>query len=156
MIDVGKEVKNWEQDEFGWRVCPGGGWCSPRGSRLRVGQDVRLDPSGSKAVLRDRTIIFDHVEIHAGAMVGGRALILSRVLIEGGAEIGTGVTIEEGCQIGAGAIIGDKCIICAGVRVPAGTQIPPGKMVGERDLFIQAALREERLSASRARWWARE
>ncbi len=98
-------------------------------------QDLGFDCNLASGVLiRDRTIIREHVTIHRATKAGGDTVIGSRCLLMAGAHVahdcilGDDVIMANGCMLGGHVHVGDKAFISGGVAVHQFCRIGGGSL----------------------------
>lgn len=96
-----------------------------------------LQPSG----LAPGLLLGDGVEIGAGVLIGGHAVIHAGVEIGAGARIGDHAQIRAGAKIGAGVTVGSLSSVDPGVRIGARSSIQThcyltAGTVIEEDVFV--------------------
>ena len=113
MIRVSSACRYWAVDGS-WKVAPEGLPWIKEGSRIAVGQNVRIAKS---------------------VRIGDGVLIKTGTLILRSAEIGDGVLIGEKVRIGASSSIGRRAVIGEGADVGALARVPEGYTVPAFYLF---------------------
>jgi acetyltransferase-like isoleucine patch superfamily enzyme len=86
-------------------------------------------------------LLGEDVEIGAGTIIGGHAIIHSGVKIGAGARIGDHAQIRDGARVGAGAVVGSFTSVDPGVTIGARSSIQTrcyitGGTVIEDDVFV--------------------
>ena len=97
--------------------------------------DVNFIRIGDRTNLQDGTVV--HVS-HDGphAKLGGFATRIGSDVTIGHKAIVHACTIEDAVLIGMGAIVLDGAVVRKHGFVGAGAVVPPGKVVGERELWL--------------------
>lgn len=106
--------------------------------------DVNFIRIGARTNLQDGTVI--HVS-HDGphARLGGFATVIGEDVTIGHKAIIHACRIEDAVLIGMGAIVLDGAVVKKHGFVGAGALVPPGKVVGERELWLGNPARRVRL-----------
>lgn len=112
---------------------------------VMLGDDVSIWPSavlrgdvnhirvGARTNIQDGAIV--HVA-HAGPYGPGYPCLIGADVTIGHAAVVHACTIEDGCLIGMHASVLDGAVVKKHGFVGAGALIPPGKVVGERELWL--------------------
>ena len=97
--------------------------------------DVNYIRIGARTNLQDGTVV--HVS-HDGphAKLGGFATRIGADVTIGHKAIVHACTIEDAVLIGMGAIVLDGAVVKKHAFIGAGALVPPGKVVGERELWL--------------------
>ncbi|MBD8874528.1 gamma carbonic anhydrase family protein [Rhodanobacter sp. DHB23] len=110
-----------------------------------LGDDVSLWPGtvlrgdvnhirvGARTNIQDGAIV--HVA-HAGPYGPGYPCLIGADVTIGHAAVVHACTIEDGCLIGMHASVLDGAVVKRHAFVGAGALVPPGKVVGERELWL--------------------
>jgi carbonic anhydrase/acetyltransferase-like protein (isoleucine patch superfamily) len=96
--------------------------------------DVHYIRIGARSNVQDGTII--HVTHDGPYSPGGFPTIVGEGVTIGHAAVIHACTIEDYCLIGMHATVLDGAVIKKYGFVAAGSVIPPGKIVGERELWV--------------------
>lgn len=96
--------------------------------------DVNFVRIGARSNLQDGTII--HVSHHSPYNKGGFPTLIGDDVTVGHGCILHACTIEDACLIGMGAQVLDGATVKKYGFVGAGALIPPGKVVGEAELWV--------------------
>lgn len=96
--------------------------------------DVNFVRIGARSNIQDGTII--HVSHHSPYNKAGYPTIVGEDVTVGHGAILHACTIEDGCLIGMGASVLDGATVKKYGFVGAGSLVPPGKVVGEAELWI--------------------
>ncbi len=95
--------------------------------------DVNRIRVGARTNIQDGAIV--HVA-HAGPYGPGYPCLIGADVTIGHAAVVHACTIEDGCLIGMHASVLDGAVVKKHGFVGAGALIPPGKVVGERELWL--------------------
>ncbi|MFK2878028.1 gamma carbonic anhydrase family protein [Rhodanobacter hydrolyticus] len=95
--------------------------------------DVNHIRVGARSNIQDGAIV--HVA-HAGPYGPGYPCLIGADVTIGHAAVVHACTIEDGCLIGMHASVLDGAVVKKHGFVGAGALIPPGKVVGERELWL--------------------
>lgn len=95
--------------------------------------DVNTIRVGARTSIQDATVV--HVA-HAGRYGAGGPCIIGADVTIGHAAVVHACTIEDGCLIGMHATVLDGAVVKRNAFVGAGALVPPGKVVGERELWV--------------------
>ena len=95
--------------------------------------DVNHIRVGARSNIQDGAIV--HVA-HAGPYGPGYPCLIGADVTIGHAAVVHACTIEDGCLIGMHASVLDGAVVRKHGFVGAGALIPPGKVVGERELWL--------------------
>lgn len=95
--------------------------------------DVNYIRVGARTNIQDGAIV--HVA-HAGPYGPGYPCLIGADVTIGHAAVVHACTIEDGCLIGMHASVLDGAVVKRHGFVGAGALIPPGKVVGERELWL--------------------
>lgn len=95
--------------------------------------DVNRIRVGARTNIQDGAIV--HVA-HAGPYGPGHPCLIGADVTIGHAAVVHACTIEDGCLIGMHASVMDGALVRKHGFVGAGALIPPGKVVGERELWV--------------------
>ncbi|MDE2278012.1 MAG: gamma carbonic anhydrase family protein [Xanthomonadaceae bacterium] len=95
--------------------------------------DVNHIRVGARTNIQDGAIV--HVA-HAGPYGPGYPCLIGADVTIGHAAVVHACTIEDGCLIGMHASVLDGAVVKKHGFVGAGALIPPGKVVGERELWL--------------------
>ena len=95
--------------------------------------DVNAVRVGAKTSIQDGAIV--HVA-HAGPYGPGYPCLIGEGVTIGHAAVVHACTIEDGCLIGMHASVLDGAVVKRHGFVGAGALVPPGKVVGERELWL--------------------
>ena len=95
--------------------------------------DVNYIRVGARTNIQDGAIV--HVA-HAGPYGPGYPCLIGADVTIGHAAVVHACTIEDGCLIGMHASVLDGAVVKKHGFVGAGALIPPGKVVGERELWL--------------------
>jgi len=100
-----------------------------------VRADVNFVCIGARCNVQDGVVI--HVS-HDGphARRGGFATIIGEDVTIGHKAVIHACTLEDACLIGMGALVLDGAVVKKHAFVGAGALVPPGKVVGERELWL--------------------
>ena len=96
--------------------------------------DVNFVRIGARSNIQDGTII--HVSHHSPYSKGAYPTLVGEDVTVGHGAILHACTIEDGCLIGMGASVLDGATVKKYGFVGAGSLVPPGKVVGEAELWI--------------------
>ena len=96
--------------------------------------DVHFIRIGARSNLQDGAII--HVTHDGPYTPGGFPTLIGDDVTIGHGALLHACTIEDGCLIGMHATVLDGATVKKNAFVGAGTLIPPGKVVGERELWL--------------------
>ncbi len=96
--------------------------------------DVNFVRIGARSNIQDGTII--HVSHHSPYNKGGFPTLIGEDVTVGHGCILHACTIEEACLIGMGAQVLDGATVKKYGFVGAGALVPPGKTVGEAELWV--------------------
>ncbi|WP_043696906.1 gamma carbonic anhydrase family protein [Luteibacter sp. 9133] len=96
--------------------------------------DVHHVSIGARSNLQDGAII--HVTHDGPYSPGGFSTIIGEDVTIGHGAVIHACTIEDACLIGMHATVLDGAVVKKYGFVGAGTVIPPGKIVGERELWL--------------------
>jgi len=95
--------------------------------------DVNHIRVGARTNIQDGAIV--HVA-HAGRYGSGFPCLIGADVTIGHAAVVHACTIEDGCLIGMHASVLDGAVVKRHGFVGAGALVPPGKVVGERELWL--------------------
>ncbi len=95
--------------------------------------DVNSIRVGARTNIQDGAIV--HVA-HAGPYGPGYPCLIGADVTIGHAAVVHACTIEDGCLIGMHASVLDGAVVKKFGFVGAGAVVPPGKVVGERELWL--------------------
>ena len=95
--------------------------------------DVNAIRVGARSNIQDGAIV--HVA-HAGPYGPGFPCLIGADVTIGHAAVVHACTIEDGCLIGMHASVLDGAVVKKHGFVGAGAVVPPGKVVGERELWL--------------------
>jgi carbonic anhydrase/acetyltransferase-like protein (isoleucine patch superfamily) len=95
--------------------------------------DVNVIRIGARTNIQDGTIV--HVS-HDGPFGKPFATIIGEDVTIGHGAIVHACVIEDACLIGMGATVLDGAIVRRNAFVGAGALVPPGKVVGSRELWL--------------------
>lgn len=104
--------------------------------------DVNHIRVGARTNIQDGAIV--HVA-HAGPYGPGYPCLIGADVTIGHAAVVHACTIEDGCLIGMHASVLDGAVVKKHGFVGAGALIPPGKVVGERELWLGNPARRVRV-----------
>ena len=106
--------------------------------------DVNFIRVGARTNIQDGTVV--HVS-HDGphAKLGGFATVIGEDVTIGHKAIIHACTIEDAVLVGMGAIVLDGAIVRKHGFVGAGALVPPGKVVGEGELWLGNPARKVRM-----------
>ena len=95
--------------------------------------DVNAIRVGARSNIQDGSVV--HVA-HAGDYGEGFPCLIGADVTIGHAAVVHACTIEDGCLIGIHAVVLDGAVVKKHGFVGAGALVPPGKVVGERELWL--------------------
>lgn len=104
--------------------------------------DVNAIRVGARSSIQDGAVV--HVA-HAGHYGPGAPCLIGADVTIGHAAVVHACTIEDGCLIGIHATVLDGAVVKRHGFVGAGALVPPGKVVGERELWLGNPARRVRV-----------
>ena len=96
--------------------------------------DVHYIRVGARSNIQDGTIV--HVTHDGPYSPGGFPTVIGEGVTIGHAAVSHACTIEDYCLIGMHATVLDGAVVKKYGFVGAGSVVPPGKVVGERELWL--------------------